>query len=198
MALRGSSRQSPTSFPRKPWFRRCKENHRQTFGKHLENHRQSLIAAKLETATDQGCSQIPVQQPHTMAKAAKGDAIRFVKGKYAGLEGWIDKGKKKQKKSFFQNVIVRLEDEEKATYVKISSYRRQFSGAARTYEEAAMMQHSDIERAMIDLAEMFAQCAVRNNTEALRLFNDELNSAREFQQKLGNKARYRSVTFAAA
>jgi hypothetical protein len=133
--------------------------------------------------------------------ADKGTAIRFVKGKYAGLEGWIDKRKKKKKKSFYRNVVVQLEDEdgdaeEKETYVKISSYRKQFSGSARTFEEAAVMQHSDIERAMIDLAEMFAQCAVRDNQEALRLFNDELNLAREFQQKLGNKARFRSVVYA--
>lgn len=111
----------------------------------------------------------------------------------------MDKSKKKKKNSFFRGVIVLFEDEdgqeEKETKVKRSSYRKAFSGEPRTFEEAAVMQHQDLERAMIDLATMFASLGLRQNTEALRLFNDELNLARSFQQKQGSKARFRNVLF---
>jgi hypothetical protein len=132
---------------------------------------------------------------------SKGEEIRFVKGKYAGLSGWIDRSKKKKKNSCFRSVIVGLDnedddfEEEKATRVKISSFRKQVSGDPRTFEEAAVMQHKDIEKAMIDLATMFAQCAVQDTNEVLRLFNTELALALEFQKKLGSKARYRGVAF---
>jgi hypothetical protein len=36
----------------------------------------------------------------------KGKEIRFVRGKYEGLTGWIDKTKKKKKNGFFRSVIV--------------------------------------------------------------------------------------------
>jgi hypothetical protein len=136
----------------------------------------------------------------------KGKAIRFVKGKYEGLNGWIDKSKRSKKKGY-QHVIVELdadpddenlmgEPELKATYVKITSLRKQFSSEPRTFEEAALRQHKDIEKAMIDLADMFAKLGGNvNNNEVMRLFTAELNTAQELQHKLGSKARYRYVNF---
>jgi hypothetical protein len=134
----------------------------------------------------------------------KGEPVRFVKGKYEGLTGWIDKGKKSKKKGFYQNVIVALDADEngmdesklKATYVKISSLRKPFPSEPRTFEEAAVMQHQDLEKAMIDLADMFAKLGGSvNHNEVMRLFAAELNTAQELQCKLGSKARFRYVNF---
>jgi hypothetical protein len=77
----------------------------------------------------------------------------------------------------------------------MSSYRPRFDANPRTYEEAALMQHSDIEKAMIDLAEKLAQLGLVDNTESIRLFSNELNFARDYQAKLGSKARYRNVNY---
>ena len=125
-----------------------------------------------------------------------------MKGKYAGLEGWIDMSHKKKPKSCYVYVIVCLDEEgnegrrEKATRVKANSIRTPFK-AAKTFEQAALMQHEDMEKTMIDLAYMFAQIGVTDNRETLRLFDMELSRAREFQHKLGSKARYRNVLFKA-
>lgn len=139
----------------------------------------------------------------------KGKAIRFVKGKYEGLNGWIDNSKKTKKKSFFQSVIVELDPDDedddedrmellKATKVKLSSFRDQFSSEASSFEEAILMQHRDIEKAMIELAELFAKCGNVNNNQVFRLLNDELDIAKKLQQKLGSKAKYRLTTYGEA
>lgn len=141
----------------------------------------------------------------------KGQPIRFVKGKYVGLTGWIDKSKKKKKDSFFRNVIVHLEPdddddddegnhrslgEELSTRVKLSSYRKLWPAAApRSFAEAAIMQHPDIERAMIELAEMFAQCCIQQTDPALNLLCVEIDLARKNLIKQGRKGRYRAVNF---
>lgn len=103
-----------------------------------------------------------------------------------------------KKKSLRVYVIVLLDEDtndKKATQVKMSSFRDLTTAAPRSFEEAAIIQHSDMEKAMMDLAEMFAQCGIRDNREALRLFNDELSLARNYQASLGGKARYRNVVF---
>lgn len=124
-----------------------------------------------------------------------------MKGKYAGMEGWLNTKKKSNKNSFYRSVIVKLEDEDgeeervKATRVKRNSIRDLWPTTITTYEEAALQQNPDIERAMIELAEMFAQCGVTSNNGFLRLFDKELTRARTFQNKLGHKGRYRYIFF---
>jgi hypothetical protein len=118
----------------------------------------------------------------------KGEEIRFVRGVYVGCVGWINKSRK-NKKSSYRHVIVALEGEEKATRVKKSSLRKKFK-APRTYEEACLQQHSDIELAMIQLAEMFSQCHFQDNNNVLQLLNDELVVACDIQSRLGSKGHY--------
>ena len=126
-----------------------------------------------------------------------------MKGKYAGLKGWIDTSHKKKPKNCYVYVIVCLDEEgnegrrEKATRVKANSIRTPFPKAAKTFEQAALMQHEDMEKIMIDLAYMFAQTGLADNRETLRLFDMELSCARDFQHKLGSKAQFRSVLFQA-
>jgi hypothetical protein len=134
----------------------------------------------------------------------KGAAIRFVKGTYAGMNGWIDNSKKKKKKgSLYRSVIVDWQDdddddntEEFQTKVRESSIRNAWTDNPQTLEEAAIMQHPDIEKAMIELAEKFASigCNVKNEN-VMSLLNDELKLAKHSLKKLGNKARFRYVAF---
>jgi hypothetical protein len=126
----------------------------------------------------------------------KGDQIRFVKGKYAGFQGWKDSSRKKKKGSRYRPVIIQLEGSEHMTSVHRASYRSPFQ-APRSFEEAALQQHSDLELAMIRVADMFAELGVTDNRIAVNIFDKELKRAREDQLKLGSKARYRKVDFKA-
>ena len=131
----------------------------------------------------------------------KGESVQLVKGKYAGLEGWIDTSHKKKPKSCFVYVIVCLDKEgdegrrEKATWVKAYLICTPFPKVAKIFEQAALMQHKDMEKAMIDLAYMFAQIGLVDNMETVRLFDIKLSCARVFQHKLGSKAWYCNVLF---
>jgi hypothetical protein len=128
----------------------------------------------------------------------RGDEIRFVKGAYAGKLGWIDKSRmKKYKKSQFWPVIVSLDDgEEKRTRTIKSSVRYRVDKEPATYEEAIMQQHPDIEKKMIELAAMFAQCDVQDLKEAARIFREELTQAQAYQVALPrDKARWRTVEY---
>ena len=123
----------------------------------------------------------------------KGEEIRFVKGTYAGNQGWLNTSKK-SKSGRYDYVIVNLDDKEKPTRVLKSSIRKPFQ-EPETYEEAAVQQHPEMELAMIRLAEMFAECGVQQAGETVKLFVKELERAHHHQLQLGSKARYRNVNF---
>ncbi|CAB9522900.1 unknown protein [Seminavis robusta] len=123
----------------------------------------------------------------------KGDAIRFVKGTYAGYNGWMNKSKRTKPKSPYRYVVVDLKDShEKATRVKLTSIKPRFE-APRCFEEAALQQYEDMEQAMVRLAELFAQCGIGGPLGAMQLFEEELNRAVKVQRELGSKARFRRV-----
>lgn len=126
----------------------------------------------------------------------KGEEIRFVKGKYMGEKGWINtektcKTKVGKKEQVY--VIVDLERGEKSTRVNKSSIRDKFS-APMSHEEAAMQQHKELELAMIQLAELWAECGITNVDNALALLSVEIGRAVDEHNKL-SKAPYRQVEF---
>ena len=124
----------------------------------------------------------------------KGEAIRFVKGTYAGLIGWKNKAKKKIKGSPNVPVIVQVDKKLKATKVRLTSYRDPFTDPA-SKEAAAIQQHPDLELAMIDLAAIWAQMGTIDTRNVLALFTTELEQAQKNQKKLKGKARFRSVEY---
>lgn len=146
-------------------------------------------------------SRLPPTSPTKLSTmptrpSEKGAEIRFVKGVYKGEKGWLDKSKK-QKKKVMHSVGVDMEDDNgqkvvKWTRVRANSYRKKFS-APKSYEEAAVQQHFKIEAAMIELAELFATCAVYSQENCVDLFAEELQVACEYQEKLGVKAKWRRV-----
>ena len=129
-----------------------------------------------------------------MEETEKGKAIRLVKGTYVGRNGWINNSRVALKNSSMVCVIVDLEDgKEKATHVQKTSICPVHE-EPQSFKEAALQQHKDLELALVKLAEKFARCGVLDNREALRLFNDELNNARE-KQKV-QKTDYHAVYYA--
>jgi hypothetical protein len=126
----------------------------------------------------------------------KGDAVRFVKGKYKGLTGWIDKDWKTEApdSDYVGVVVVKKSGTEKATYVKRSSVRPVHKNP-RCFEEAAIQQHKELEQALICFAELWVECGINNNDMALKFLNDEINAARDRQTKRGSKACYRWTNY---
>ena len=124
----------------------------------------------------------------------KGDELRFVKGTYAGYSGWKNLAIKPKKGNQKRAVIVDKDGEEIATLVNKSSIRKPHD-PPRTFEEALLQQHKDVETTMVKLAEMFAKCGISNNKNVLTIFSQELTKARENQIKLGSSARWRHVDF---
>ena len=118
-----------------------------------------------------------------MSELQKGKAIRFVKGTCVGCVGWIDKAFKKKKRSPHVDVIVDMDGSLVQKYVKKTSIRDAFA-RPKSYEEAALQQHNDIETAMIKLAEKFAECGIEDQQEAANLFMMELKHACKLQAKL--------------
>ena len=126
----------------------------------------------------------------------KGDAIRFIRGDYEGLTGWMDKDKKKKKKGVCHCVIVDLGDDESNQLKKAkalpTSFRKVFE-APTCYEEAAIQQHPKLEKKMAELAEMWAQFHVRDEKKIIELFGKELAAARKNQKKKGPAANHKCV-----
>ena len=134
------------------------------------------------------------QQRYHQHKMEKGEEICFVKGTYAGLAGWKNKAKKRAKGSSMIPVIVQLENELKATKVKLSSFRKPFTEPT-CKEEAALQQNPDLELAMINLATMWAQMGVTDISNIAKLVATEINEAQKHQRNLKGKARYRLVEY---
>ena len=127
--------------------------------------------------------------------AEKGDQIRFVRGSYAGKTGWINKSKKKTKEDKQRYVIVLMSNgEEKETKAGKYNYRK-LHEEPRTYEEAALQQHFQIEKTMVKLAQMFAECAIHDTKGATKLFEKELRRAMKEIHSKGPDARFRNVEF---
>lgn len=133
--------------------------------------------------------------PDLNMEAKKGNEIRFVKGNYAGKTGWINKAKKKTKGDEQRYVIVEMGDgTELATKASKYSIRKPHE-EPRTYEEAALQQHFDIEKTMVKLASMFAECAVYDSKGAAKVFDKEVRRAIKEIRGKGPKARFRNVEF---
>lgn len=124
----------------------------------------------------------------------KGDAIRFIRGTYKKLGGWIDKSKKKGsvKKS---PVIVHNEDgTEHQTKIERASYRSAHR-TPKSYGEAAIQQHPDMELYMVKFCELYVACGCTDSEAAVDLMKRELTFAFEIMRKSGHKAIRRHVDF---
>lgn len=120
--------------------------------------------------------------------------IRFAKGTHKGKEGWEDDSKQYAEDSGYRAVIVKTKNILKQTRVLFTSIRKPFEDAT-SREEAAIQQHPDLELAIIELAEKWAEIPDYDHNNVMSLLFEELQIADSHQEQRGFKARYRRVFF---
>ncbi|CAJ1936976.1 unnamed protein product [Cylindrotheca closterium] len=127
-------------------------------------------------------------------QAEKGKQIRFVSGTYLGKTGWLNTAASK-KGLFKRSVIVDLGDDgEKVTSVMKFSFRDAFK-KVKTFEQALMKQHPDIENEMVTLCRHLSECYNLNGDAMAAYFKEELRIAVTEHLSRGGKAKFRLVQF---
>ena len=93
--------------------------------------------------------------PFRLPNSMKGDKIRFCKGKYENLEGWLLRNGKKYPEMV--DCIVQMHDgEEELVRVRKSSVKTIITDVTSKFE-AVVQQHPEIENAVDDLMRLLAQ-----------------------------------------
>ena len=108
----------------------------------------------------------------------KGGEIRFIRGTYKECTGWLDTANKSKKKSKMIWVVVNDEDydEEVHTQVWRTSIRERHKVPV-TWAEAAVQQHPEIEDALLEVARLFATCAIADENSVIELIGKEIQMA---------------------
>jgi hypothetical protein len=130
----------------------------------------------------------------------RGEEIRFVRGKYMGYTGWLNKDGNESAKSVA--VIVNGYKEKngatsnKTTTVRKESVRPKDQTAPRSRAEAIMQQHPDIEQTMEKLARQLAKCELNpRSTSIQQMFATALQDATARQIAMGNTATWKRVRY---
>jgi hypothetical protein len=127
----------------------------------------------------------------------KGDKVRFIAGKYAGKSGWKNSAEPADEK--VTPVIVDLGRKgEYATVVWTCSIRVVgiVTDAPQGYADAVMQQCPDVERSIVTATRQLAKCDIGRDEDGFReLLLTELVKAKEWQDKKGSKALYRSIEY---
>jgi hypothetical protein len=132
--------------------------------------------------------------------SARGNEIRFVKGKYKGYYGWINSDESET----LHSVPVIVQDykkpdgttHNKETKVRKTSVRPRQLTSPRCFEEAVFQQHPDIEDQMEKLCKALIQCEIdRSSTMIQQIFARKLVKAGDKQSQLGNKAVWRQTNY---
>jgi hypothetical protein len=110
----------------------------------------------------------------------KGDEIRFIRGSYKELNGWLDTANKCKRKSKFIWVVVNDEDYDEEIHTKVwKSSVREKKKAPTTWAEAAVQQHPEIEDAVIEVARLFASCLITDEKSVIELIGSEIRLAQK-------------------
>jgi hypothetical protein len=112
----------------------------------------------------------------------KGKEIRFIRGSYEGCIGWLDKANKSKKKSKMVHVIIVDDDEECDEEVHTKVWRSSFCErhkAPTTWAQAAVQQHPEIEKAVIEAAKLFASCIIADEKSVMDYFAFEIERAQK-------------------
>jgi hypothetical protein len=124
----------------------------------------------------------------------KGNAIRFVKGKYAGETGWLNQDKAVTKCKI--HVIVDKGDQGGIRTCVDKTSVGPPHREPQSFEEALLQQHPETERTMNKLVRLLARCNIVSSTENISLiFNTKLNEACVAQEALGSKATWSHVVW---
>ena len=128
----------------------------------------------------------------------KGQAIRFIGGKYGGKKGWINSDKEPGENTV--PVMVDLGKKgEKETFVYQDSVANEPSTAPSSYAEAVIQQCPDLDVNLTKLARDFAKCSIHVDPEGFfRLVQRKVKEATEQHQAKGSKALYRNIQYTPA
>ena len=126
----------------------------------------------------------------------KGQAIRFIAGKYGGKKGWIDLDSEPGSETI--GVIVNRGGRkgEYRTYVQESSIVFEGAKSPSSYAEAVVDQCPDLERMLVSVCRAFAKCDIARDVDGFQvLVLQKLHDAILWQQGKGSKAYYRVISF---
>jgi hypothetical protein len=133
----------------------------------------------------------------------KGAGVKFVAGKFAGLSGWIDDHG--DATDCYVPVIVKQKRSkgglEIPTMVKHENYVLTADlGTPNNYEEAMLIQHTDIDQLLSKLVRKMAECeqietSGEHGKTISKVFLLRLADAINLQNNRGHKARWRRVIF---
>ena len=125
----------------------------------------------------------------------KGEAIRFIAGKYAGKKGWFDDSRAGDRQVV--PVIVDLGSKgEKVTVVYRSSIKVETVEEPGFYAHAVLQQCPDIEKNLVTVCRQLAKCDIEKDEEGFVLImGDKLEEAKDWQKAKGSKAMYRKIDF---
>jgi hypothetical protein len=125
----------------------------------------------------------------------KGQAIRFIAGKYAGKKGWIDLGEEGGDET--TPVIVNLRKRgEKSTYVNDSSFEAEPTGPPASYAEAVIQQCPDLQKLLVGTCRGFAKADIgRDPVGFFKVIEQTMKEALEWQTSKGSKALYRKIGY---
>ena len=127
--------------------------------------------------------------------ATKGEAIRFIAGKYAGKSGWINT--EEPADELITPVIVDPGQKGfKVTFVHTSSINRVAGTAPTGYAEAVIQQCPDIEKNLVAVTCQLAKCDLSRDPQGFQaLMIRSLDEARDWQENRGSKAMYRKIKY---
>jgi predicted choloylglycine hydrolase len=125
----------------------------------------------------------------------KGEAIRFIAGKYAGKKGWIDLSGKEGDET--TPVIVNLRKKgEKKTYVNDSSYEAEPTDLPSSYAEAVMQQCPDLQKLLVNTCRALVKADITKDPDGFyTLIAKMMGEAKVWQESKGSKALYRKIEY---
>ena len=133
----------------------------------------------------------------------KGAPVKFVAGSHAGLQGWVNTAG--DATDNYTPIIVKQKKskggEEKPTRVKHENYVLLTAvGDPNTYEEAMLIQHSDIDQLLTKLVRKMAECeqietSGEHGKTISKVFLLRLADEINLQNNRGHKAHWRRVIF---
>jgi hypothetical protein len=123
----------------------------------------------------------------------KGQAIRFISGKYGGKKGWIDLSGVDGEDT--TPVIVNLGKKgEKDTYVFDYSFEAEPTAPPSCYAEAVIQQCPDLQRLLVTACRGFAKADIgKDPTGFFAVIDRMTKDAITLQTLKGSKALYRKI-----
>ena len=107
------------------------------------------------------------RKSHKKQDPVKGKPIRFVRGTYQGLEGWVDKANKASKKSGQIWVIVDDVDYKEEIHTQVlRTYIQNERSTPSSWAEAAVEQHPKLDESITNLAFLLASFNVSTYNES--------------------------------